>query len=157
MLATSITVSKLCILNSYSLPLRKWLCRRYSNPRIKLVRHRHQISTILSSVAQRFLLTNMEIEMSENDSVPMRLKSVAEAAKEIGISPAGMRWIRFKASAKRSSRSTSRVSNGFTKAFVKIGRRVFVDMDAFYRCVAEQNGVLLEIGRPDCPGRGEGK
>lgn len=74
------------------------------------------------------------------------LKTIVAAASEIGISPAGMRWIRFNANKGSAAQSGGRVGNGFEAAFVKIGRRVFVDMDAFYRCVAEQNALPLPKG-----------
>lgn len=73
------------------------------------------------------------------NQVPRNLKTITAAASEIGISAAGMRWIRFNANGKKDARAGNHISNGFEAAFVKIGRRVFVDMDAFYRCVAEQN------------------
>lgn len=47
----------------------------------------------------------------------------------------GLRWMRFNAA-----------TNGFNKAFVKIGSRVLIWEGEFFRVVAEQNGLDLGVG-----------
>ncbi len=59
-----------------------------------------------------------------------RLLTVREAVKE-GLYPneSGLRWLIF-----------HEENNGFRMVVRRIGRRVFIDRDAFYQWVDEQNG-----------------
>lgn len=73
--------------------------------------------------------------MTEQYGVARNLKSVSQFASESVWSEASLRWMIFQAS-----------SNGLseTAAIVRVGRRVFIDPDAFDRWIESQNPQMRE-------------
>ena len=49
------------------------------------------------------------------------------------FSVSSLRWLRF-----------NRETNGFAPAFVNVGRRVLIDEDRFFECIARLNGQSVE-------------
>jgi hypothetical protein len=55
------------------------------------------------------------------------------AARNPAFSEPSLRWIRF-----------NQRSNGFARAFVKVGRRVLVNEDIFFECIRQCNPGCLD-------------
>lgn len=70
------------------------------------------------------------------------LKSMAKATKELGISSAGLSWIKQASAMKLFGNGANRGGNAFAKAFVSVSGKDFVDMEIFYRCMKKMGGGL---------------
>lgn len=67
--------------------------------------------------------------MSEQNTLQTKYYTVKQFAKEEGfISESGLRYLIFNAD-----------TNGFNKVIKRIGRKVLIDVQAFYEWVEEQN------------------
>ena len=79
------------------------------------------------------------------------------ADRHPAFTASSLRWLRFRSEPVRRTRRGSGGDsvveelkpNGFARAFVRVGGRLFVDEDSFFKVVAEQNGVELPPTRAE--------
>ena len=78
--------------------------------------------------------------MNQSKQAPMRLRTLEKAARELEMTVESLRWLRFKSKERRDKKGNVSEANGFSDAFVNIGRRVYLDVDGFLEIVAAKNG-----------------